>query len=665
MGKKNVSFSIDSINLPRRLREGLQEADNLLDDNEPQQALEILHELDKKFPRQTDVLDLIANAYVDLGDDKGYLHTLLELHSLTPNRAEIKLGLAGGYLATSRFALALQTFRQFVQKWPRHERAAEVHRTILELEKIVAKILAEFGMTVEGEWDFVCKHEELQILMERGQYERCKQIAKLLLAQRPDFAPTLNNLSEVYWLEGEISLAIQTAQKTLAIQNDNIHALANLARFFFAIQKTAEAHEYAAELKTSRAYAADFWTKKFEALGFIADDDGVLAMLEQAKQAKEQAKLNAYVWHWCAVAEYRKGNTAKARSYWQKSQKLLPTFSLAQDNLDELKKPVYERLCPQVFSMDVWLSHRVMHGLSTVVQRAAGQKNDQAFSKKTREYLDQHPEIFGFVEAALPWGDGLAREFALQLGEISEHPRLLNILKDFALDEIGPDSQRLKVAQTLSKLGVLESGEEVELWMGGERKPIMMLGFYISYEADKKPTLKPAAIRLLAQANDALHADQAPKAEGLLRKALEMQPNDPSLLNNLAVALDRQGKRDEAKALADRVVNEFTDYFFGHIIAIRRALHKDDLEIAKAILHRLLKRKEFHVTEFSAMCACQIDLMIADNKPEGAISWFKMWKDGYPDDPRLDDYEDNMNLFEAFAKVKEFASRPRRKGKRS
>ena len=94
MSKKNFPTRTDPINLPRRLREGLAEADGLLSKNKPQEALDLLQELDRKFPRQTDLLGLMANTYIELGNQHGYLYALYQLHNLTPNRAEIKLGLA-------------------------------------------------------------------------------------------------------------------------------------------------------------------------------------------------------------------------------------------------------------------------------------------------------------------------------------------------------------------------------------------------------------------------------------------------------------------------------------------------------------------------------------------------------------------------------------------
>lgn len=94
-----------------------------------------------------------------------------------------------------------------------------------------------------------------------------------------------------------------------------------------------------------------------------------------------------------------------------------------------------------------------------------------------------------------------------------------------------------------------------------------------------------------------------------------------------------QGKQEESELIADEIPTRFPDYFFGQVIAARRALNANQLEKAKIILDRMMKKTELHVTEFSALCACQIDFFLKSEKPEGAISWFEMWEQGYPDDP--------------------------------
>lgn len=295
MSKKILPTRVDPMNLPRRLREGLVEAEELLFENKLQEALDLLQDLDRKFPRQPDLLGLIANIYIDLGNQPGYLHTMYQLHNLLPNRADVKLGLAGAYLANGRIALALRTFRQFLKHWPHDERATDVQKTLPQLERGLADMLKQLDFSLESGLDFACKHEELQVLMELGNYERGKQLAKSLIEQRPNFVPTLNNLSQVYWLEGNLAQAVELSQKVLDIQPDNVHALSNLTGFLFMQGKRESAFHMAKRLKDSKAEAADGWVKKAEALSFIGDDDGVLASLDEAKQANELDDLNEFV----------------------------------------------------------------------------------------------------------------------------------------------------------------------------------------------------------------------------------------------------------------------------------------------------------------------------------------------------------------------------------
>ena len=205
---KNFSLRFYPVNLPRRLRKGLQEADDLLERVKTQQALELLSELDKSFPRQLDVLGLMANANLDMDNQHGYLHAIQKLHELTPNRAEVKLGLAGAYLLNGYPALALQTFRQFLKRWSHVERASDVEKTILQLENVLRELLNNLGDSLETGFEFACQHEEVRLLMELGNYTRCRQLAKKLLQQRPDYVPILNNLSQVDWLEGDLPGAI-------------------------------------------------------------------------------------------------------------------------------------------------------------------------------------------------------------------------------------------------------------------------------------------------------------------------------------------------------------------------------------------------------------------------------------------------------------------------
>jgi tetratricopeptide (TPR) repeat protein len=169
----------------------------------------------------------------------------------------------------------------------------------------------------------------------------------------------------------------------------------------------------------------------------------------------------------------------------------------------------------------------------------------------------------------------------------------------------------------------------------------------------------------MEKAVSALNEDDGKLAEIHLRKAIKIQPNDPSLVNNLAYALSLQGKTDESDTLANSIPEKFPDYFFGWIISARQAMNKDDLETARENIDKMMAKQELHVTEFSALCSCQIDFMIEDGKLEGALSWYEMWQQGYPDDPWLEEYEERMEAIELLVKVKKLSeSGKRRKEKK-
>ena len=70
-------------------------------------------------------------------------------------------------------------------------------------------------------------------------------IAERLLARCPTFAPALDNRSEARFRSGELDLALADARRVLEFDADNLHALANLARYLFLSGQFEEARSVA------------------------------------------------------------------------------------------------------------------------------------------------------------------------------------------------------------------------------------------------------------------------------------------------------------------------------------------------------------------------------------------------------------------------------------
>jgi predicted Zn-dependent protease len=650
MSKRKTSLHPDPSNLPRRLREGLDEAGDLLEKDKAGEALEVLEELDERYPNQVYVLEMLVNAYYDLKDMRNYMLSIRRLHRLTPNRAEIKLGLAGAYMTNLFPALALITFREFLKRWPQHERAEDVRKTLRKVEEAMPHLLKDTGLNIETGLDFVCQHEEAQVCMNSGEFARAKSLIEKLQRQKPDFVPPLNNLSQIYWLEGDLPRAIETARRVLAIDADNLHATANLVRFLYLVGQKDEAAPLLERLKNFTAKGAQPWVKIAETLAFIGDDQGMLSLAMRAEKEAQPGELDELFYHYLAVSECIMGKEKEARKDWQRALEINPAFSPARENLDDLKQPPHKRNGPSAFPLAQMLPRKTVHEMARFLEQQSKKGNN--LQATVRQFIDSHPELLAMVPLLLERGEAQAREYVFMMADLSGHPALLSLLKDYALGQKGSDESRMKAAQILSKFNVLPSGQ-VEMWIGGQRQSVLLLGFEITPEpmTDQYP-LKEKVADLLFHAIEALHEQEGAQAEELLRKALAIQPEHPSLLNNLALALELQRKKEERNAIIEHLYKDFPDYFFGQMALARQSIDSGDLEKARAIIdHWMSTKKKYHVTEFNMLCMTQIDLFLEEENFEGALSWMEMWEATEPDDPQFETYQEHLAMLKAFKRL--------------
>ncbi len=405
------------------------------------------------------------------------------MYHLRPNRPEIRAALGDGYLSNGYLALALVTYRDFLKRWPQHPLSADVREIVQKLEEHLPQAFAEIGLTFETDLEFACQHDEAQICLDSGAYSRAKALNEKLQRQKPDFIPPLNNLAQIYWLEGDLSRAIEMCQHVLAIQEDNVHALGNLIRFLYLAGRQAEAAPLLERLKASKARAFRRWTKIAEILAFIGDDAGMIALAQQAKKEADESELDALFYHVWAVSEAMLGQESAAKSHWKRALDLDPSFELARDNLDDLNKPRHERNGPWAFPFSQMLPRKVFQEMFQLAQRAEkrGRAADGGFRRSVQQFLDAHAEILQLVPLLLERGDAKARDFVIMLAEISGHPELLSLLQEYALGQKGSDRSRLRAAQALVKFGRLPRGQ-VNMWIEGEYRPILLLGFEITPE---------------------------------------------------------------------------------------------------------------------------------------------------------------------------------------
>jgi Flp pilus assembly protein TadD len=605
------------------------------------EAARVLEALEERDRGRAEVLTLRVLAYSELQDSKRCQWTCERLLKIQPDDPDITLALAGSYLSNAHPALALRTFRHFLDRWPEHPRAGEARETGAALEAHLDEMLADLGLSGEDGRVVAIQHEQVQSLLEEGRFAEARRAAETLLHRRPGFVPALNNLSLVHAAEGSLSQAVDAARHVLDLQAENYHALSNLVHFLCLSGRLEEAREWAGRLKALRSEAADLWVKKAEALTYLGDDEGVLEAIEGARPGggRNSPADDALLHHLAAVAAMRLGQVVRARRYWKQALKLAPGLELARANLDDLRRSAGERHAPWAFGLANWIPPTTVDAFLARVRRLSGQTGEEAVARAARRFLRDHPEVTTLVPVLLDRGDPMGRDLALRIALAAREPAMMAALRDFALGQRGPDEMRHAAAQAARGAGLFPPGP-ARLWLEGEWRETHLLDF----EVHGEPLVqhRPPVQRWANQAREALHAGKPTEAEQALKMALDLQPDAPDLMNNLAVAYMLQGRAAESEQLLRRIHAMHPDYLFGRVSVAQLALRSGHIEDARTLLEPLLRRRQFHFSEFSAFCQAQMDLLLAQGNPAGASQWLAMWESVDPDNRHLDQWRNRL-----------------------
>jgi tetratricopeptide (TPR) repeat protein len=598
------------------------------------EARDALEALNRRYPGRPEILSDLVNVAYELQDIKLYQAACEQLVRVTPNDSDTTLGLAGAYLLNTRPALALQTFRRFLGRWPEHERADDARKAARDLEAGMPELLTQLGLTGEEGLDLAARNEEVQSRLEQGQFREAARLAAELLKQHPRFAPVLNNLSQAEFAEGRIEQAAATARRVLDFDPDNVHALSNLARFACLRGQPEEARKFAERLKASEDPAYEKQLKIAEAFAYLGDDESVLEAFRHAEadRAQDTSLDSAFLHHLAGVAALRLGREEEARKHWRQALALNPGFVWARENLDDLRQPVGERHAPWPFPMPQWVRQDLIQDLQKQFTPAALRRSEEAIVKAARVYLDRHPDIAALLPALLDRGDPEGRQFALRLAAFVGTPETLAALRDFALGRRGPDEMRLEAAQTVMQAGLLSPGP-VTMWMQGEQQELILMG----YELHGEPihAHSPTVEALTEEAMGLLRMGRGEQAERLLKQAQELEPNAPDILNNLAAAYSHQNRSEESRALIQEIHARFPDYLFGRTNLAVLYAHEGRPSEARALLEPLLSRRRLHFSEFAAIAGAQIETAMAEGKKAEAEGWLAMWEQAEPDHPAL------------------------------
>jgi len=615
----------------RRMGAGLAEADQLIAEAQWELALAKLTELQAAFPRQTEVLARMLNVAMELQDPHVALAAAEQLVALHPDQPDYALALAGAHLVNMLPALALRGFRRFLQRWPAAEQAEEIRQQAGELERMLGADLAELGLSGADALDVAALLDELNLQVGRGAWGEALSVGERVLKLRPDMIMALNNVSVAAFFSGKHGRAAAAAAHVLELDPQNHHALSNLVRILVLSGRAAEAGPYAERLRALDAPRVEVAIKQAEALALLGDDEGVLAVRSRVSRRKEpdaDPQQKALLHHYGAVAALRQGREAEAKRLWKMALAADPELDLAEENLQDLELPPAERSAPWPFLLPEWMAESTLDEMARTFDPALG-KSRSAAQKATRRFLQLHPEVAAIIPLLLDRGDPPGRELALQLALMADTPELNAALRDFALSARGPDDMRIEAAQAAQRAGLIAYGD-VPMWSDGQWADMLLLDIEV-YDGPVSKPIPRRAQELHAQAGSALLEQDGAAAEPLLLEARRLAPDDPSILNNLAMAYSLQDRDEEAVALTREIERRFPDYLFGICSRAHDLIRRGELDEAAALITPLWQRRRLHVSEVAAAMGAQLELMMARGNAAGAADWLDLWREIDPE----------------------------------
>ena len=386
----------------------------------------------------------------------------------------------------------------------------------------------------------------------------------------------MNNLSQIHAITGSTEDAIRLARQVLEKDPENLHARVNLARMLFLSGHIDEAQTEGERLKTIPPEAADRWAKLAEAFSILGDHEAVLSLVDQAKKENELEPpyIDDFFYHLAGAAAMHLGREKDARRFWKTALEINPRFSWTTENLADLDKPPAERNGPWAFPFTQWMLGQTSRGLRDLVDKQKIFKDRKRLQEAADQFLAQHPEIVVLIPHLLARGDNNSREFVFHLAALSEAPEVVEPAREFIFGRAGSIDLRLRGARILSEVDLLPNGM-VKLWNGDVQQEFLMVNFEITTQADTNK-LSKAAMPLAIQAYEAANQGDPVRAAELLEKAIELQPDEPSLQFNLASALDQQGKVEASDEMMRQIHERFPDYLFGVTEAAKLAAQERD-----------------------------------------------------------------------------------------
>jgi Flp pilus assembly protein TadD len=607
----------------------LRRAAQLIDEDELEAAEQLLLPLRVQAPNNIEVWRLLFEIYAEMRHSTGLWETSYALVQIAPQVAEHVGNVVTTALSNGLFFNAHHFMKHYLAHFPNEVQAEAMRKALPDLERTIAEIKVSGDMAPGLTAEDAMATEVVTMCFARGNVAEAERLSRLHIQRSPNLAAPRNNLGMCLAMQGHFEAAIAVMRETLDMHPDNLHTAANLCEFLYRNGQAEEARALLSRIDIP-ALPPETVLKQLEVYSMLDENALAVSAFERfrGRQPLAQLSFSPNGFHLVAAAYARLGNDGDAKTLWNHALKLDPDFSAAIENLDNLRRPVGERMAAFALSMDYWVPQ--VWETELVQIGTAAQHSNALLRTTTNAWYESHPALAVALPILWERSDEAGRNFALYVASVAQLP----VLKDWALGEHGTDQDRLRALNGAVAAGFLPRSEPAEMLVQGRRQPILGMAYDVYFEADLTDIPKER-LSLNEKIHAAIHAKNYARGETLARQAVAKFPEAPSSWNFLTAALQQQKKDEEAKAVLNETLERFPDYFFAKGDMVRLLIRENRLEEAEAWLVPLRKVERLHVSEFKLLCIANIEYAVAKREAYATQSWLAVMENILGDEDPL------------------------------
>jgi tetratricopeptide (TPR) repeat protein len=539
----------------------------------------------------------LATAYGEAGRYRDAAVQARLAIEMDPRQPDYYLLAAVAYLSAGYYTFAHRARQHWLRTLPSGPLLPEMRLLEEDYEKGEREIADRYALRSAKD------AEEAGYLLDEGRWalDRHAWADSLRFSQKaaalvPGWPPPRNNASAALYYLRRYEDAIREAQAVLhECDPNNLHALANLVRYYVITADSAKANRCADRLAALPSPEDPTEViKQIEGLSFLDRDADIGRLAAELHKRLRDLPHEVYV-HW-GIALANSGRRKEALKHLRQAAEAGEKSALLETSLEALEQgrigPGDADHYPQTHFSDL-ISGEVLEEIAKQIDRDA--KADWRDERAWAELLRRNPQL-PLGAGRMLYEEPESAPAMIMLLATLPSTAAVETLHTYATGPAGSQEDRMHALDALQEIGALAPDAAVEMWIDGQQQTIRLTKQEISEEF--RPDYPQKAADLYDQALDAQRSGRLDDAERLYEATLKVAPNFKEACNNLATIYYQRGEDDRADAYLVQALQIDPLYPFPVCGRALQALARDDVEGAKAWLQPLHEVRQWHPLGF-------------------------------------------------------------------